>query len=78
MGVTMPNATLPPPQQPLLGSDESHFNVSLTWSLANVHRPQLSREMRAEAELNRGPSAYQPYRQAKPAHVCPGTLLQSE
>ena len=26
----MPNATLPPPQRPLLGSDERHFNVSIT------------------------------------------------
>ena len=47
-----------------MGSDESHFNVSLivrdkshkTVSTNNKFR----RERRAEAESNRGPSAYQP------------------
>ena len=47
-----------------LDSDESHFNVSLivrdTKSQDSVHKPQpFWRKRRAEAESNRGPSAYQ-------------------
>ena len=47
-----------------MGSDESHFNVSLivwgTKSQDSVHRPQLLRERTAEADSKRGPSVYQP------------------
>ena len=48
-----------------MGSDESHFNVSVgsdwTKSQGSVHKPQpFWRERRAEAVSNRGPSAYQP------------------
>ena len=47
-----------------MGSDESHFNVSVGsdgQSQDNVHKPQpFWRERRAEAVSNRGPSAYQP------------------
>ena len=47
-----------------MGSDESHFNVSVGsdgQSQDSVHKPQLfGRERRAEAVSNRGPSAYQP------------------
>ena len=49
-----------------MGSDESHFNVSVgikwwTKSQDSVHKPQpFQRERRAEAVSNRGPSAYQP------------------
>ena len=44
-----------------MGSDESHFNVSLI-ARDKVTRQcrQTSRERRAEADSNRGPSAYQP------------------
>ena len=42
-----------------MGSDESHFNVSV--GSDSVHKPQpFWRERRAEAVSNRGPSAYQP------------------
>ena len=45
-------------------SSISHFNVSLivrTKSQDSIHKPQLfERKRRAEAESNRGPSAYQP------------------
>ena len=49
-----------------MGSDESHFNVSVgsdgqshNWD--SVRKPQpFWRERRAEAVSNRGPSAYQP------------------
>ena len=37
-----------------MGSDESHFNVSL------IVRDKVARQCSAEAESNRGPSAYQP------------------
>ena len=47
-----------------MGSDESHFNVSVGndgQSHKTVHKPQpFCRERRAEAVSNRGPSAYQP------------------
>ena len=46
-----------------MGSDESHFNVSLVVrdSHKTVSRDHnFSRERRAEAVSNRGPSAYQP------------------
>ena len=47
-----------------MGSDESHFNVSVGsdgQSQDSVHKPQpFRRERRAEAVSNRGPSAYQP------------------
>ena len=47
-----------------MGSDESHFNVSVGsdgQSQDSVHKPQpFWRERRAEAVSNRGPSAYQP------------------
>ena len=47
-----------------MGSDESHFNVSVgndVQSQDSVHKPQpFWRERRAEAVSNRGPSAYQP------------------
>ena len=48
-----------------MGSDESHFNVSLiVRDKVTRHCPQITtfcgRERRAEAESNRGPSAYQP------------------
>ena len=44
-----------------MGSDESHFNVSLIVR-DSVHKPQpFWRERRAEADSNRGPSAYQPW-----------------
>ena len=47
-----------------MGSDESHFNVSVGndgQSQKTVHKPQpFCRERRAEAVSNRGPSAYQP------------------
>ena len=46
-----------------MGSDESHFNVSVGsdgQSQDSVHKPQpFWRERRAEAVSNRGPSAYQ-------------------
>ena len=57
-----------------ISSDESHFNVSL------IVRDKVTRQCpqtttfeekgRAEADSSRGPSAYQPYRLAKPAHGC--------
>ena len=49
-----------------MGIDESNFNVSLIVTdkvtiKTSVHKPQpFWRERRAEAESNRGPSAYQP------------------
>ena len=47
-----------------MGSDESHFNVSVGSdgrSHKSVHKPQpFWRERRAETVSNRGPSAYQP------------------
>ena len=46
-----------------VGSDESHFKVSLIVKdkvTRQCPQPQLSKERRAEADLNRGPSAYQP------------------
>ena len=48
-----------------MGSDESHFNASLTSCEGQSHKTvstdhNFSRERRAEAESNRGPSAYQP------------------
>jgi len=46
-----------------MGSDESHFNVSVgsDGQSHSVHKPQpFSRERRTEAVSNRGPSAYQP------------------
>ena len=47
-----------------MGSDESHFNVSLiVKDKATRHCPQTTiflRETRAEADSNRGPSAYLP------------------
>ena len=47
-----------------MGSDESHFNVSVGsdgQSQDSVHKPQpFWREKGAEVLLNRGPSAYQP------------------
>ena len=47
-----------------MGSEESHFNVSVGsdgQSHRSVHKPQpFWRERRAEADSNRGPSAYQP------------------
>ena len=46
-----------------VGSDESHFNVSVgsTKSQDNAHKPQpFRRERRAETVSNRGPSAFQP------------------
>ena len=48
-------------------SDESHFRESHK-TVSTDHN--FSRERRAEAGSNRGPSAYslKPYRQAKPAH----------
>ena len=49
-----------------MGSDESHFNVSVGsdgQSQDSVHKPQhFLRERMAEAVSNRGPSAHQPYR----------------
>ena len=51
-----------------MGSDESHFNVSLIVRGKVTRRcPQATafEERRAEAKSNRGPSVY---RQAKPAH----------
>ena len=47
-----------------MGNDESHFNVSLivrdkvTRQVSTGHN--FPRERRAEADSNRGPSAYQP------------------
>ena len=50
-----------------MGSDESHFNVSLTVRDKVTRQcPQATREKRAEADSNRSPSAY---RWAKPAHT---------
>ena len=49
-----------------MGSDESHFNVSVgsdgqSHTRLHVHKLQpFRRERRAEAVSNRGPSAYQP------------------
>ena len=47
-----------------MGSDESHFNVSVEsdgQSHKTVHKRQpFWRERRAEAVSNRGPSGYQP------------------
>ena len=47
-----------------MGSDESHFNISVEsdgQSHKTVHKPQpFLRERRAKAVSNRGPSAYQP------------------
>ena len=47
-----------------MGSDESHFNVSVGsggQSHKTVHKPQpFRRERRSKAVSNRGPSAYQP------------------
>ena len=46
-----------------VGSDERHFNVSLIVKnkvTRQCHRPQRLRERRAEADSNRGSSAYQP------------------
>jgi len=55
-----------------MGSDERHFNVSLIVrekSQDSVHKPQpFWRERWAEAVSNRGSSAYQPNRLAKPVH----------
>ena len=47
-----------------IGSDESHFNVLfIVRDKVKRHRPQTTTfEERAEADSNRGPSAYQPYR----------------
>ena len=48
-----------------MGSDESHFNVSVGSdgqshrTVSTNHKP-FRRERRAEAVSNRGPSAYQP------------------
>ena len=63
-----------------MGSDESHFNVSLV--VRDSHKTVSTdhnfwRERRAEAELIRGPSAYQP--DALPlgqtgSHTCTETL----
>ena len=59
----LPIATLPVQECLLMGSDESRFNVSL------IVRDEVTRQCtqtttfedrRAEAESNRGPSAYQP------------------
>ena len=49
----------------MMGSDESHFNVSLTVrGKVTKERPQTTtfeeKGRTAEAESNRGPSAYQP------------------
>ena len=48
------------------GSDESHFNVSLiVREKVTRQSPQTTtfeEKRRAEADSNRGPSAYQPYR----------------
>ena len=58
--------TLSPPEEHLhfkMGSNESHFKVSLivrgkvTKTVSSDHN--FWRERRAEADLNRGPSAYQ-------------------
>ena len=54
-----------------MGSDESHFNVSLTVTDKVTRQcPQTTalfeEKGRAEAESNRGPSAYQPYTNALP------------
>ena len=47
-----------------MGSDESHFNVSIgsdgQKSQDSAHKQPFRRERRAEAVSNRGPSAYQP------------------
>ena len=46
-----------------MGSDESHFNVSLIVRDKVTRRPQTTtvcRERGAEVDLNQGPSAYQP------------------
>ena len=50
-----------------VGSDESHFNISLTIvrdKVTRQRRPQtitvLKRKESVEADSNRGPSAYQP------------------
>ena len=48
-----------------VGSDESHFNVSLIVRDKFSHKTvstdyNFGRERRAEADSNRGPSAYQP------------------
>ena len=47
-----------------MGSDESHFNVSLiVKDKVTRHCPETTtfeRERRAEADSNRGPSAYEP------------------
>ena len=63
-----------------MGSDESHFNVSVG-SDGQSHKTvstdhNLFEERRAEAVSNRGPSAYlTPYHQAKPAHNFGARLL---
>ena len=48
-----------------MGSDESHFNVSIgsdgqNHKTVSTNHNRLGRERRAEAESSRGPSAYQP------------------
>ena len=61
--IYIPIATLSPPELPLLGSDESRFNVSLTVRDKVTRQcPQTTifeEKRRAEADSNRGPSAYQ-------------------
>ena len=48
-----------------MGSNESHFNISAgsdgqSHKTASTNHNPFSRERRAEAASNRGPSAYQP------------------
>ena len=58
-----------------MGSDESHFNVSLIAkdkvTSQDVKKPQpFWREMRTEAESNPCSSAYQPYRYLLYVYIC--------
>ena len=57
-----------------ISSDESHFNVSLiVRDKVTRQHPQTTtfeEKGRTEADSSRGPSTYQPYRLAKPAHDC--------
>ena len=64
---TIPNTTLSPPVGFCIkvGSDESHFDVSLTVGSKITKTVSINhkfwRERKAKADLNQGPSAYQPY-----------------
>ena len=71
----IPNTALSPPEWSCvkMGSDESRFNVLLIAKGKVTKRMSVNhnflKEMTAEAESNRGPSAYQltPYRGPNPA-----------